>query len=554
MIGKEYRSLVSQAKEILRTDDGARYIDFGVEIMVVRKDAEFGGVPGGTNLPSVVEVREPTFIGGQYDTLTRTFTGRPCKQYQLWMVGEKQYEILFNPTTQHNLLYSAEGAGKTVLMAMWVWLQILAAATAGLSGCVGATAPTSARLGTLIREVRNLGPVGNSRAPVDGAWATEYIDAGEMQCASGHTIQFRSTKKQSGATGSPVQGYTWGLGAAMDEGQDSVEQGAYPDVVARLRGGQNAPIMMTATAKQSTGWKSFRDGLSANWTIHRLQYTDTPFVHDSHWVMMQEELSEREWKRRGLALDVGPESQLYHAFDRAHNMVEFPRFGATDVTASVLAKHGPNLHALLGHDPGAIQDYTVVLKAFKFRGEDKHRWYAVGEFRTKRTTSEEHAVQLLEWLQQEHGLQWPISDGDEPQVLLRMDPYGTTDAKTDRSVYLTFRQAGFSPRSAAYSKGKGNGRIPKEARIEMVNSLCCNAKQVRRFYLLVDERGKPVTPLLLESLESSERNEMGQAEMVKKVSKGAGGDLSDPTAALGYAIWQLERRRSGQSLQGAQAN
>lgn len=531
----------------LTNPDGDRYVDFGVRIIVVRKDSA-GVVPPGTALPTVVKARdEPVYLGGRWDTITGRFDG-PCKRWSTWLVGEKQFDILFgSDRKQHNLLYSAEGAGKTVLMAQWIWIQILLAASAGIGGSIGATAPTSGRLGTFTKAVTDLVPVGSSREPVPGQWGTLYVNDGDLRTITGHTIQFRSTKQQSAATGAPIQGWNWGLGVGCDELQDSIH--AFADIMARLRSGKDAPCMATATAKDSSEWRAFRDGLSDEyWDIHRLSYLDAWAVHDSHWEMLKNNTSEREWQRRGLALDVGPESAVYHSWQRDQNLVPLPAIGAKDVTAQVLARYGPNLHALLGHDPGTIQDVTEVLKAYQFKGEDFHRWYAVGEFRTKRTTSEEHAAQLMTWLQDKFGLMY--ESPEQPKVLLRMDPYGTTDAKTDRSVYLTFRKAGFDPRSAAFKKGHGNGRIPKEARIEMVNRLLCNASQVRRLYVMTDERGRPCCPLLVESLELSERDAAGQAETVKKRVKGAGGDLSDPTAALGYALWQIERVKPKSSGKG----
>lgn len=464
-------------------------------------------------------------------------------------MGEKQFEILFGKeTTQHNLLYSAEGAGKTVLMAMWVWVQIFAAATAGVGGAIGATAPTTPRLGTLIKAVTDLAPISTSRTPMKGAWGTLYVDAQEVTTVSGHTIQFRSTKRQSGATGSPVQGFSW-FCAAMDEAQDQVEQGAYEDVVARLRAAPNAPIMATATAKDSPTWRNWRDALSDNWTIHRLSYQDTPFVHDSHWAMMKAECSEREWKRRGLALDVGPELGTYPSWERSENIRTIPQIGAKDVTAKVLGRFGSNFEMLAGHDPGSLQDVTVLLKAYQLPREKSHVWFVVDEFRTQMDTSEAHAHGLRNHLQQKWGIQY--ADHDEPKCLLRCDPYGTTDNRTHRSVYTIFKLAGFDIRSAAFRKGKGNGVIPKEAGIEMVNSLLCNANGERRLFVACDERTRPSAPLLVESLELSERDAAGKAETQKKRTKGPGGDLSDFPAALRYALWQVERVRPQTPTQGA---
>lgn len=428
-------------------------------------------------------------------------------------------------------------------MSMWVWVQIIAAAMAGIGGTLGATAPTATRLETFIKGVCDLAPISTSKESVRGSWGTLRLDAQDIQTVTGHLVQFRSTKKQSEATGSPLQGYNFGLGIGMDELQDSID--AFADAVARLRSSPKAPIMGTATAKDSSAWRTFRDSLGEDWTIHRLSYLDTPFVADSHWEMMQRNLTQREWQRRGLALDVGPERMVYTSWDRTLNLKPYP-VRAKDVTREVLRRHGRNIDMLLGHDPGTLQDYTVFIKAFRFPGTSGHVWYVVDELRTKNTTSEEHASELRNVLWSK----WGIANHDttEPNALLRCDPYGTTDKRTDRSVYLTFRKFGFDIRSAAYKNGKGNGVVPKEAGIEMVNSLICNAREERRLFVVRDERKRPVAPLLVEALELSERDELGRAEMSRKHAKGASGDLSDPPAGLRYALWAEERVRLGTGI------
>lgn len=529
-----------QRTDELTSQDGSRFVDLAIEIRTVRKSDE-GSVLRGTDLPPLVTIAEPIRIGGRYDTRTRTFHGEP-ERWTVWYVGERQREILLDrdPEKTRTLLYSAEGAGKTFLMSQWLILQVILLATAGESGALGATAPTEKRLGTLIKSVTEMVPTAQAREPRPGAWGTFFANEKELRFCTGHMIQFRATQRASAAAGSPVQGYTW-VAAACDEIQDQVEQGAYPDIEARLRGAKTSRVMSSATAKDSSNWRGWRDSLSIDWKIDRLQYTETPFVHDEHWERMQRNMSEREWKRRGLALDVGPERQVYTSWERSENLVPIPQIGAKDVTERVLARFGRNLHMLIGHDPGSLQDVSVMLKAFQIRGEERHRWYVVDELRTKTTTSAEHAKALREHLQSKWSLQY--ADHDEPKVLLRCDPYGTTDLKTDRSVYLTFKQAGFDIRSAAFKKGKGNGVIPKEAGIEMVNSLLCNANRDRRLFVAVNERKQPCAPLLVESLELSERDEAGKAETQKKSNKGPGGDLSDFPAALRYALWQVERVR-----------
>lgn len=471
----------------------------------------------------------------------------------MWLVGERQREIIEayiayverGEGHRNQLLYSAEGAGKTVLMAMLGWIAIFLATSMGIPGALGATAPTHPRLGTLIQAMRDLGPVTSGHESAPGAWGHLHIDAGDLRTPSGHVVQFRSTKPQSGATGSPIQGWNWGLGALMDEAQDTVEQGRYEDIPARFRSGERPPLVATATAKDSPPWRTWRDSLSHNWHIRRLRYTDTPFVHDAHWEMMQAECSPREWQRRGLALDVGPERMVYTTWDRAKNLRRLPQVGAKHITAQVQARFARNVGMLIGHDPGQLQDVSTFFQFFRIPGEPEPLIWVRDEVVTPQSTTEEHIGAVLARLRDHWGI-YPGSGEEQP--LVRIDPYGDNDSRTDRSVYTTWQQYGFDARSAAYdAKGRGKGRVPKEPGIEMVVRLLCNANGERRLYVDVDDRGRPVAPKLVEAFELSERDADGKAETQRKNRK----DMSHYPATARYALWPTERPRGMAGIRAA---
>jgi hypothetical protein len=80
--------------------------------------------------------------------------------------------------------------------------------------------------------------------------------------------------------------------------------------------------------------------------------------------------------------------------------------------------------------------------------------------------------------------------------------------------------------------------VPKDAGIEMVCRLLCNANGKSRLFIDVDSRGLPVAPNLVRALELSERDLEGKAETQRK----GAADLSHWTAALRYALYPLERR------------
>lgn len=471
--------------------------------------------------------------GGIWDTIERRFTG-PSDVPVVWYVGERQAaflrDIWENPLSGlRSLLISAEGGGKTVLMSQAGWLFVLGCARLGIFGGVLATAPTHARLDTFVRTMCDQVVVDSAHDSKPEAFGTYYTASKDLRTVTGHTVMFRATKKASAATGSPVQGYT-ALGSLDDELQDTVENGADPDIEARLRGARSSRRIATATAKDSSAWRAFRDakGASPDWRIERIRYDENPFVWPDHWDRMKRNVSAREWQRRGLAMDVGPENAVYHAWERSENLRPLPDVGRPkDITAKVLGGY----HALIGHDPGSLKDVSLVAKCFEERG--RRIWWVIDELTTSENTSEFHAAALREHLQQNWQLQWP--GHDEPKVLVRCDPYGDSDAKTDRSVYTTFKLAGFQILSAAYNKqGEGRGRVPKEAGIEMVNRLFCSATGERR--LFVDPRCER----LVQAIETCQRDEAGKAENFRK---GSELDVSHYVASLRYMLWPYERLR-----------
>ena len=231
-------------------------------------------------------------------------------------------------------------------------------------------------------------------------------------------------------------------------------------------------------------------------------------------------------------MDVGPERMVYHTWDREKNLVPVPLIGAKDITQRVIGAS-----ALVGHDPGKLFDVSLLLRAYEIRG--KTQWWVIDEYTTETTTIDQHISGFKEYLQANWSLQYPQSD--EPKVLVRADPYSdSSEEHPDKGVYHAWKLHGFKALSAAYNnKGEGKGRVPKEARIEMVCRLFCNAVGERRLFIACDEHRKPCAPRLVESIELSERDEGGKAETQKKNRR----DLSHWPAALGYALWPYERIR-----------
>jgi hypothetical protein len=551
------RSLIQASQAYSRGTNSERFLDLGVELRICKQSIENGQefLPG---VPPLAPIRS-TRIGGLFDVVARKIIAE-TKNPVVWYLGERQAEIvlaLYERDTSagtRTLLYSAEGGGKTVLMAQGLIAYTLGLTMIGQLGAIGATAPTHPRVLTFVKALCERVPIDTTRDQYPDAWGRYFSDASEIKMRTGHIIQFRSTKKQSDATGSPVQGFTW-LGSFDDELQDTAENDADPDIEARMRGARFSFRLATATAKDSPKWRAFRDAKSGSpdWRIERLRYSENPFVWPEHWERMQRNMSLREWQRRGLAMDVGPERQVYTTWEREKNLRPIPQLGARDVTAEVLAPWGPNFKVLVGHDPGKLHDVSLFLKAYRIGRSPEVHWWVVDELTTDRTTTEKHVKALLtkarnDWGCNKVGADKKLIEGGD-RIFVRADPYsdsGNDASKPDKSVYTVFKDAGVkilpaAMKSSATSSGveSSAATIPKEAGIEMIVSLLCNANGDRRLFIACDDMRQPSAPRLVESIELSERDAAGKAEMDFKDES----DLSHWTAALRYALYAIEKAR-----------
>ena len=176
-------------------------------------------------------------------------------------------------------------------------------------------------------------------------------------------------------------------------------------------------------------------------------------------------------------------------------------------------------------------------------GKYRPRWVVRGEINTEQATTEHHITKLLAYANERHLNLLTTQGKPNPhgrQMLVRADPAGTTENKTDKSVYTQFANAGIHIKPAAYNAtNDGHGRVPKDAGIELVNTLICAESGERRLYVERKPDGSPVAPKLVAAIESAERDAAGKAETQAKNAH----DMSHWTAALRYALWAIERPR-----------
>lgn len=526
-----YRERAIMRKVSQRVEGFDRFVDVGVVLRVVRLDPD-----GDITLDSgrrVRVIREHRW-GGIVDTnATPPRLVGPSRDPKVWFCSEQQERIILHDDSEPLglLVVAGEGAGKTTALAMWHhkrWIENLGEYREG-----GQTAPVLGRLGLVKDEFLKLWrPSWGRFVQRDDFYGYELCD--------GSRIRFQHTHRQSAAVGSPIQGFNWSW-CGRDEFQDQID--VHLDIESRGRAARNGRYKQlgTATAKDNPQWRTLRNSLVAGnqWALIPLSVVTSPFVAANFLdVKRASGVTDREFRRRWLAEDLPPESRIYHTWDRKENLRPIP-LGARKITSIVLSrKTGDRRDALLmGHDPGAAKAATVWLDAYEIptrKGEVL--WWVRGELFTLHATTEQHAVQAMEKTRKQFGCN--IRD-DAERAHVRCQPLGQAEDKPDLSVFAVWKRIGFNIRAAQYSKtGKGVGQIKKESRIGVLNTLFCDANGKRRLFIECDDLQRPVAPLLVEALETMERDEKGRAEHEEKNVKH---DKSDLPAALGYALWPFEK-------------
>lgn len=511
-----------------------RYVDFGVRLWTVRQPQ--AGEPSAEVLegrPEVIATREPELFGGVFDTrLLRWHDESIAPVY--WFVSEEQRRcVLHEDLPDWVICRGAEGAGKTRgVVAPWALLRAILD-FAGQSVELGGTAPTLRRVETLRKALFE-------KAPPD--WFRWRQRDSLMHLHLGVDLRLLSTHRSSEAEGSPIQGYDW-VGHFGDEGQDQLH--AMADIATR---GRRAPggryrRMMSCSVKDSAAYREFEQKWAKNprGAVVPLSGFTNPFVVRQYWVDLRDALSDRDYRRRVLAENVGKERATYPDFAVETHQIPVPRT-ARDVTHHVTAiydsfqRPGAVFRMVGCHDPGEVQNTTILLRSFLFPGR-LLVWMAVDEFVTKRTTQEQHAGLLRKHLQEKYGYEEPPSKLDEDQgfekVLIFRDPHSRGEKTPDQDVEGAFRRHHFDIFTAA----QGKQVIKRRTRIEMMNRLIKSSSGKTRFYCACDERGNSLVPETLASFQDQERDELERAEQVKKGE----GDITHPAVAVGYGLHVFER-------------
>lgn len=515
-----------------------RVVDLGVILhTVVRDDANGQELKPGAPKLRIIKTQP---FGGLYDTLTKKWCGQSLTPV-VWYVSVEQEQIVIHDDSMPAGVWmqGSMGAGKTTAGAIWLTLRVIKHAEHRLAGA-GVTAPTDKRMEYLRAAL--FGEKDRDGVRSGGMWPSSWYSwrEGDQVCttATGLQIEFRSSRIQSAAAGSPFQGQNWAF-VLNDELQDYFELNG--DIIMRGRAGWKGRYerFVTATPKDDPGYRTFQEQIKLNeidWFTQIVLGPNSPFVADDNWERAKRGMSEREYARSVLAQDLPSELRTYHAFDRNHNLRPVPRVGGVDVTARELQPWG-RYRALVAFDPGQTVHASSLLSAWSTRKaapSDAPDWFVTDEVINQHATVETHILSLTRLLRDRYGL--------NPQdVLVRADPAGDTesdDQHPDLTVYKQFQRAGFNILAADYRNGKRRV-VPRNARIDMVNTLLCDATGKRRLFLACDDQRQCLVPTTLKAFEVQERDSDGKAERGRKGKA----DFTHYTVLLGYGLWSIEKPR-----------
>lgn len=551
-----FRARKASAAKHQKLRSAERYVDLSAVVRVVERDGDtmVNGRPK-------LRVLRDHVRGGLFDTLTKKWAGPALNPVVLTCSVHQEAAILHEETEAVGMwLQGGKGSGKSTAGCYWLTLQIIKHAPHPLQGA-GVTAPTDGRMEAILKIL--VGPKGKNGERKNGLWPHAWYAWREGDrvavMASGLSIDFVSGHVSNASEGSRIQGQNWGF-SLNDEIQDYHSQDI--EIVMRGRAAWNSRYerCATATPKPHPAYRQFRDRIHSNatdWKVWHLRGPDSPFVGKEQWERVARTTTADQYAREALGEDTPSENRTYLQWDREQNLrplQEVPRW--TDVTARELEKYGRGFSVLVGTDPGRRHNVSILLKAYQppipavTRANPQPRiplpaWFVVGEVTTTLSEPEHHCRALLDVLRK----QWGCNiGGDGPRALVRMDPMakGPNDTKhPDQRVYRVFESFGLYTKAAAYRvRSTAHSWVPIEARISMVNILMCNSVGERRLFIACDHAKTPAAPRLVSSIEQQERD--GNYDAEKEGRKGQESDISHWTAALGYALWSVEKGRTGQ--------
>lgn len=418
---------------------------------------------------------------------------------------------------------------------------------------IGVVAPTANKLGITWRKFLRL---------LHPSWISDVRMAPLMEppfilLKNGNKFQFLTASAPSKQKGTQIHGLDW-IGALIDE-EEQCSDAAVGDVYDRGREAVDGwyPVISTCTISDDPEFRARLEKYEKKQSVidYHMSIYANPYVTKEYIELQKERHTERDFAQRVLAQKQKPQRATYPSYSIDTHVRPLPDVlsaGVVDVTKNVVGAE-----YLIGHDMGENFDVSVILKAYEIAGE--RIWYVLNELTTERTTSDEHAAELVEFLQQTYGahmLQRTRAgklevDPMSPQVVIRADPHGTSEGKADETAYRYFQAYGFRIRPATYKKTKNPanaadpGVIKVKARVAMLNVLFRNAAGRTRLYLAEASTGLAKAERLSNALSMSQNDEQFRPEKQRKDIH----DLSHWPSSTGFALWGYEHARIGMGVQ-----
>lgn len=462
--------------------------------------------------------------GGVVDTKSRParIIGQTAGAVDWYCSEDQEQVILYSDDDSPNqLVYGSEGAGKSTVLAMWHVLSAMLPLL-GEGREIGQVAPNETRLSMVRNEMLRLWP---------SAWYSFAKSTDLFTFCDGTVIRLQSSHRASEAGGASVQGFNWSA-CGVDEAQD--QTAAMDDITMRGRSAVVYRRVYTATSKDNTDWRDTRDAMltSGLWQKRLLLGVRSPFVPAKFWDDAKRSMSNREYRRRIMAEDIGIELAVYYAWQRETHIIQAPDI-AVDVTTALLKNFKPYLNPaaefniVCAHDPGVIYNTTLMLKMKMIGGLPS--WIVVDELQTKQTTARAHALELRKRLQSKH-----YTETEYAKAIVFCDPHGRGTNDTDyQTTYLAFKHEKLNVFSPSYKS------ISRVARIGMVNRLLLDGANRTRLYVACDQNRVLCAPELVKAFESLQKRE--GSDSAEGNSKKDEKDMTHSPAALGYGVWQFEQ-------------
>jgi hypothetical protein len=502
------RKLLQERVRALSVSAAERYIDIAAQARVYRRDA--AGLPvAGELLPRV--------FGGKFDRLIGRYVGPPDVIAEVKIhSGQVDLVNAIGSDSRHVLGIGPQGGGKTegnvsvaVLLSAWRCHAI-----------GGMVAPVDGGRQILwdkfINRVESLGWIDGKPSP----------KRGEIKLRNGTTLQFRSTKRQSKGSKSPIAGLDWHWVVPDEEAY--MDDDELREIEARGRINKRYQIFSSATNEPIHAFQMrlLKYQGDPRTLVVRYSGPDNCFTPIEHWEALRQRFSPEDYDRYVNCKDVPREGRVYPAFDYRENTRPLPPRNE-DLTSRICAeKWQVPYEYVIGWDPGVMCSASVVMKAYAGLGAGERNWFVLDEILTRDATTEYHARDVAAWLGK-RGIA-------RESVIVVGDPHENKD--TDRSDYLQMQASGF-----AVKRSNGGVQIERKHRLAMTNALLKDANNRRRLYLAASQLGPPQATKTAECLGHLMYTRQGEIDK----RHGTYQDLSHPGDAMGYALFPFEKFRGG---------